>query len=65
MLYVAMFDELDEGTAIFKTENRPPVGESTFLAEPELRNDHYLWLTGMLGRLVRGETGDEFPRRGE
>ncbi len=63
MLYVAMFDELDEGTAIFKTENQPPVGESSFLAEPGLPNDHYLWLTGMLGKLMRGEAGDEMPRR--
>jgi hypothetical protein len=55
MLYVAMFDELDEGTAIFKTNHHPPVGESRFLAEPELPSDHYLWLTGMLGKLVRGE----------
>lgn len=63
MLYVAMFDELDEGTAIFKTENNPPVGESTFLAEPGLPNDHYLWLTGMLGKLMRGETANEMPKR--
>lgn len=63
MLYVAMFDELDEGTAIFKTENQPPVGESVFLAEPELKNDHYLWLTGMLGKLLRGDTGPEMPKR--
>jgi hypothetical protein len=55
MIYVAMFDELDEGTAIFKTNNRPPVGESRFLAEPELPSDHYLWLTGTLGKLLRGE----------
>lgn len=63
MLYVAMFDELDEGTAIFKTDNHPPVGESRFLAEPQLPNDHYLWLTGMLGKLLRGETTDAMPKR--
>jgi hypothetical protein len=55
MIYVAMFDELDEGTAIFKTDNDPPVGASRFLAEPGLPNDHYLWLTGMLGKLLRDE----------
>jgi len=63
MLYVAMFDELDEGTAIFKTTNHPPVGASPFLAEPDLPNDHYLWLTGMLGKLLRGEVSSEMPKR--
>ena len=55
MLYVAMFDELDEGTAIFKTLNNPPIGTSRFLAEPGLPSDHYLWLTGQIGRMLRGE----------
>jgi hypothetical protein len=63
MFYVAMFDELDEGTAIFKTENHPPVGESQFLSDPDLANDHYLWLTGTLGKLLRGEIGDAMPKR--
>jgi len=26
-----MFDEVDEGTAIFKVTNQPPVGESKFV----------------------------------
>lgn len=63
MLYVAMFDEMDEGTAIFKTDNHPPVGDSRFLAEPDLPSDHYLWLTGRLGALLRGETSDTLPKR--
>jgi len=63
MLYVAMFDEMDEGTAIFKTDNHPPVGESRFLAEPDLPSDHYLWLTGMLGKLLRGQTSETMPKR--
>ncbi len=54
-LYVAMFDELDEATAIFKTTQDPPVGASPFLKEPELPNDHYLWLAGRIGRMVRSE----------
>ncbi len=60
-IYVAMFDEMDEGTAIFKTTQDPPVGESRFLAEPDLPSDHYLWLTGEIGRLLRGEIPAEEP----
>lgn len=55
MIYQAMFDEIDEGTAIFKCTNDPPVGESKFLTFEGLPTDHYLWLTGMGGRLLRGE----------
>jgi hypothetical protein len=55
MLYVAMFDELDEGTAIFQTSSNPPVGESKFVSEHGLKPDHYLWLTGEIGKLLRGE----------
>jgi hypothetical protein len=55
MLYVAMFDELDEGTAIMKTASRVPEGTLGFVTEPELPSDHYLWLTGQIGRLIRRE----------
>lgn len=68
MQYVAMFDELDEATAIFKCRSDPPVGKSPFLSEPELPNDHYLWLTGAAGRLLRGELKaetDDLPLRGK
>ncbi|MEK6237021.1 MAG: glycoside hydrolase family 71/99-like protein, partial [Planctomycetales bacterium] len=55
MIYVAMFDEIDEATAIFKCTNQPPVGASKFLTHEGLPSDHYLWLTGMGGKLLRGE----------
>jgi hypothetical protein len=57
MLYVAMFDEIDEGTAIFKCANELPVNTSPaqFLSYEGLPTDHYLWLTGQAGRLLRGE----------
>lgn len=54
--YVAMFDEVDEGTAIFKVSNDPPVGEGVkFLNNDGLPPDHFLKLTGRAGRLLRGE----------
>lgn len=54
MLYVAMFDEVDEGTAIFKTSQNPPVGLSNFVTiEKDLPNDYYLYLTGIAGKLLK------------
>ena len=58
MLYVAMFDEIDEGTAIYKCENDPPVCPGTitkFLDYEGLPADHYLWLAGQAKRLLSGE----------
>lgn len=46
MLYVAMFDELDEGTAIMKVATDPPVGVSPFLSFPEELGDRYLRIVG-------------------
>lgn len=65
MIYVAMFDEVDEGTAIFKCTNQPPVGANPFLTYEGLPSDFYLWLTGEGARLLRGErpvaVGDPVP----
>ncbi|MFT5498562.1 MAG: hypothetical protein ACI9TH_003977, partial [Kiritimatiellia bacterium] len=51
MVYVAMFDEVDEATAIFKCTNDPPTGE--FLTYEGLPSDHYLKLTGKGAQLIR------------
>lgn len=54
--YIAMFDEIDEATAIFKCTNDPPVGEGVrFLDYEGLPSDHYLQLSREGGRLLRGE----------
>lgn len=58
MLYGAMFDELDEATALFKCTDTPPVGESRFLTMDGLPSDHYLWLTGQAARALRDEIPD-------
>lgn len=107
--YIAMFDEIDEGTAIYKCLNQKdvpsneaatdyyvwynsktggygksnnPVSEAglgewgwckkqselaiTFYGiEDNLPTDHYLWLTGQAGRMLRGEIPLEnsWPKR--
>jgi hypothetical protein len=66
MIYQAMFDEIQEGTAVFKYTNEPPVGASRFVTFEGLPSDHYLWLTGMGGRLLRSEirpTGEPPARK--
>lgn len=65
MIYVAMFDEVDEGTAIFKCTNTPPLGNGVrFLDYQGLRSDFYLRLTGAGGRVLRGEipASDSLPK---
>jgi len=52
--YVAMFDEVDEGTQIFKVNPAPPAGEGyAYVTYGGLPTDHYLWLTGEATRLFR------------
>ena len=56
MLYVAMFDEMDEGTAIMKCANVDKLPAGVHLCDYEgLPTDHYLWLTGEAGKMLRGE----------
>lgn len=54
---VAMFDEVDEGTAIFKVTNEPPA-PGRFLTYEGLPPDWYLRLTGEGARLLRSERED-------
>ena len=63
MIYQAMFDEVNEGTAIFKCTDKPPVGASSFVTYEGLPSDFYLKLVGHASRLLRGEVPvtDEVP----
>lgn len=66
MLYVAMFDEIDEGTAIIPVSDHPPEsGEYHFVDNDGMPPDHYLWLTGKAGRVLRKEIFNtpEMPSR--
>ena len=54
MLYVAMFDEIDEGTAIFKASLHPPEGKSSFVTfDPGIPSDYYLQLAGYAAKMLR------------
>jgi hypothetical protein len=53
MAKVAMFDEVDEGTAIFKVTNSPPT-QGYFVTYEGDPSDWYLYLTGQGTQLVRG-----------
>ena len=61
MLYIAMFDEVDEGTAIFKVTNDAPMpGGQELFVTPDfdgfpLESDEYLWLAGQATRGLRNE----------
>ncbi len=68
-LYLAMFDEIDEGTALFKCLNEgnlPLNGAGKFVGiEPELGTDYYLWLAGKATDWIhgRGNFGQNKPVR--
>jgi hypothetical protein len=53
-VFVGMFDEVDEGTAIYKVSNEVPVGKYFATCEG-LPSDYYLKLTGAATKMIRGE----------
>jgi hypothetical protein len=53
-VFVGMFDEVDEGTAIYKVANVTPVGKY-FVTYEGLPSDWYLKLTGAATQMIRGE----------
>lgn len=53
-VFVAMFDEVDEGTAIFKVTNNPPA-QGHFVGYEGMPSDWYLRLVGEGSRMLRGE----------
>ena len=55
MIYVAMFDEVDEGTAIFKcTNDVPAMPKDSFVTFEGLNSDHYLRLVGQWTKIMQG-----------
>ena len=55
MAYVGMFDEVDEGTAIFKVTSSPPI-QGYFATYEGLPPDWYLRLTAEGAKMLRGES---------
>ncbi|NIG54952.1 glycoside hydrolase family 71/99-like protein [Chitinophaga sp. Cy-1792] len=69
MLYIAMFDEMNEGTSIFKcaTASQLPLNPGGVFVgiEDELGSDHYLWLAGQAANWFHGKSGynENLPKR--
>ncbi len=63
-IYVAMFDEIDEGTAIFKVTSAPP-SPGHFVSYDGWPSDWYLRLVGEGGRLLKQHQAvpNEIPLR--
>ncbi len=62
MIYVAMFDEVDEATAIFKCTNPPTSDDRCDFVDYEgLPSDFYLKIVGQAGRLLRDEPDIRTP----
>ena len=53
-VYIAMFDEVDEGTAIFKVTSKPPT-QAHFVGYDDRPADWYLRLVGAGAEMLRGK----------
>ncbi len=64
MVNQAMFDEVNEGTAIFKCTDDPPVGATKFVTYDGSPSDFYLNLVGQGAHILRDERAvtEEVPR---
>lgn len=59
MIYIAMFDEIDEGTAIFKCAHKVPAAYpgSTFVPiEEGVENERYMVLAGKAAKMLKERT---------
>ncbi len=53
-VYVAMFDEMNEGTAIFKCSKNPPsLGDGLKFVAYEEQPDFYMKMTGRIGKMIK------------
>ncbi len=59
-VFVAMFDEVNEGTQIMKIENHPPV-QAPFLTYDGATSDYYLRLTGTGAGMLKKQQPITFP----
>ena len=61
MLYIAMFDEMNEGTSIFKcaTKSNLPLNPNGVFVDIDdsVGSDYYLWLTGQSANWFHGKSG--------
>lgn len=62
MIFQAQFDEVDEGTQVFKCVQVAPINPSNIAGsfpfmtyEEGIETDHYMWLVGKSAQMLRGE----------
>lgn len=58
--FIAMFDEVNEGTQIMKIDNKPPT-QAAFLTYDGATSDYYLRLVGTASRMLKNHTPITFP----